>query len=82
MMMPGDMDGMEMTQKKLGQLSGASITRIVKPAGVRLRCEFVSAKHPSIEFEISGDLALGLAKEIELLLPPGAPKRGRKRGAS
>jgi hypothetical protein len=69
-----------MIVKKFGQLSGARITRILKPAGVRLRCEFVSAKHPSIEFEISGDLALGLAKEIELLLPPGAAKRGRKRG--
>jgi hypothetical protein len=58
-----------MRPTKLGKLSGVSISRIVKPVGVRLRCEFVSAKHPSIEIEISGDLALGIAKEMELLLP-------------
>ncbi len=68
-----------MLQKKFGQLSGVSITGIAKPVGVRLRCEFASARHPPIEFEIAGDLALGLAKEIELLLPAGAPLRARKR---
>jgi hypothetical protein len=67
-------------QKKYGQLSGVRITRVAKPAGVRLRCEFLSPKHPSIEFDIPGDLALGLAREIELSLPVGA--RGRKRGAA
>ncbi len=68
-----------MVTKKLGKLRGVSIARIVKPVGVRLRCEFVSAKQPSIEFEISGDLALGLAKEMALLLPPDAPKRKLRR---
>jgi hypothetical protein len=67
-----------MTSKKLGKLSAVSIVRI-EPVGLRLRCEFVSAKNPSIEFEISGDLALGLAKEMALLLPPDAPRRNRKR---
>jgi hypothetical protein len=68
-----------MIKKKFGQLSGVKITRIAKPAGVRLLCEFLSAKHPPIEFEISGDLALGLAKEIELLLPDSARGRARRR---
>ncbi len=70
-MMSGGMDGMKFAMRttKLGKLSGISIARIVKPVGVRLRCEFVSAEHPRIEFEISGDLALGIAKEMELLLP-------------
>ena len=57
-----------MTTKKLGQLCGVDIVRIVDPVGVRLRCEFVSLKHPSVEFEISGDLALGIAREMEMLL--------------
>ncbi len=71
-----------MIKKKMGQLSAVKITRIARPVGVRLRCEFLSAKDPSIEFEISGDLALGLAREIELLLPTGAPARKRKRSTS
>jgi hypothetical protein len=64
-----------MATKKLGQLCGVDITRIVDPVGVRVRCEFVSVKHPSFEFEISGDLALGIAKELEMLLPTSAPKK-------
>src|ERR1700733_11137871 len=64
-----------MTTRKLGQLCGVNIVRIVEPVGVRLRCEFVSTKHPSIEFEISGDLALGIAKEMEMLLPLSTRKR-------
>ncbi len=70
-----------MRSTKLGKLSGVSIARIVKPVGVRLRCEFESAKHPSVEFEISGDLALGLAKEMELLLPD-TQRRKPKRSTS
>jgi hypothetical protein len=71
-----------MTPKKLGKLSGVSIVRI-EPVGLRLHCEFGSAKKtPSIEFEISGDLALGLAKEMALLLPPDVPRRKRKRASS
>jgi hypothetical protein len=64
-----------MATKKLGQLCGVDITRIVDPVGVRVRCEFVSVKHPSFEFEISGDLALGIAKELEMLLPMSARKK-------
>jgi hypothetical protein len=58
-----------MRPTKLGKLRGVSIARIVKPVGVRVRCEFDSARNPSVEFEIPGDLALGIAKEMELLLP-------------
>jgi hypothetical protein len=58
-----------MTIKKLGQLCGVNIARIVDPVGVRVRCEFVSVKHPFVEFEIPGDLALGIATELEMLLP-------------
>jgi hypothetical protein len=72
-----------MATKKLGQLCGVDITRIVDPVGVRIRCEFVSVKHPSVEFEMSGDLALGIAKELEMLLPMSArketPARRRQR---
>jgi hypothetical protein len=72
-----------MATKKLGQLCGVDITRIVDPVGVRVRCEFVSVKHASVEFEISGDLALGIAKELEMLLPLSsrkkAPMRRRQR---
>jgi hypothetical protein len=64
-----------MATKKLGQLCGVGIVRIVDPVGVRLRCEFVSLKHPSVEFEISGDLALGIAKEMEMLLSLRTRKR-------
>jgi hypothetical protein len=64
-----------MATKKLGQLCGVGITRIVDPVGVRVRCEFVSVKHPTVEFEISGDLALGIAKELEMLLPMSAQKK-------
>lgn len=64
-----------MRPTKLGKLRGVSIARIVKPVGVRLRCEFDSAKNPSIEFEISGDLALAIAKEMELLLPLAQRRR-------
>jgi hypothetical protein len=78
--------GTTMTIKKLGQLRGVDIVRIVDPVGVRLRCEFVSLKHPTVEFEMSGDLALGIAKEMEMLLPlatrkqksKAKPKRGPK----
>ena len=69
-----------MATKKLGQLCGVNITRIVDPVGVRVRCEFVSVKHPSFEFEISGDLALGIAKELEMLLPASARKKAAVRG--
>jgi hypothetical protein len=58
-----------MAIKKLGQLCGVNIMRIVNPVGVRVRCEFVSVKHPFVEFEIPGDLALGIATELEMLLP-------------
>jgi hypothetical protein len=58
-----------MAIKKLGQLCGVNIVRIVNPVGVRVRCEFVSLKHPFVEFEIPGDLALGIATELEMLLP-------------
>jgi len=64
-----------MTTRKLGQLCGVDIVRILDPVGVRLRCEFVSTKHPSVEFEISGDLALGIAKEMEMLLPLSTRKQ-------
>jgi hypothetical protein len=67
-----------MATKKLGQLCGAGIVRIVDPVGVRLRCEFVSLKHPSVEFEISGDLALGIAREMEMLLSLRTRKRKSK----
>jgi hypothetical protein len=63
-----------MATKKIGQLCGIGIRRIVDPVGVRMRCEFVSVKQPSIEFEIAGDLALGIANELEVLLRI----RGRK----
>jgi len=68
-----------MATKKLGQLCGVDITRIVDPVGVRMRCEFVSVKHPSFEFEISGDLALGIATELEMLLPMSARKKTKGR---
>jgi len=68
-----------MATKKLGQLCGINITRIPALDGVRVRCEFVSVKHQSVEFEISGDLALGIAKELELLLPMSARKRSTPR---
>jgi hypothetical protein len=68
-----------MATKKLGQLCGVDITRIVDPVGVRMRCEFVSVKHPSVEFEISGDLALGIATELEMLLPMSARKKPKSR---
>jgi hypothetical protein len=67
-----------MTTKKLGQLCGVNIVRIVDPVGVRMRCEFVSVKHPSIEFEIAGDLALGIATEMEMLLPLSRRKQKAK----
>jgi hypothetical protein len=57
-----------MATKKLGQLCGVDIVRIMKPVGVRVRCEFVSVKQPFVEFEMAGDLALGIAKELEILL--------------
>jgi hypothetical protein len=57
-----------MATKKLGQLCGVDIVRVMKPVGVRVRCEFVSVKQPFVEFEIAGDLALGIAKELEMLL--------------
>jgi hypothetical protein len=72
-----------MAIKKLGQLCGVNIVRIVNPVGVRVRCEFVSLKHPFVEFEIPGDLALGIAMELEMLLPlisrKAAPARTRRR---
>jgi hypothetical protein len=76
-----------MAIRKLGELSGVQIKRIVKPVGVRLRCEFLASKVEPIEFEISGDLALAFAKEMENLLPdskkrrparPSGGKSGRK----
>jgi hypothetical protein len=67
-----------MATRKLGQLCGVDIKRIVDPVGVRLRCEFASFKHPSVEFEISGDLALGIAKEMELLLPRSTRKKAKR----
>ena len=67
-----------MTTRKLGQLCGIDIVRIVDPVGVRLRCEFVSLKHPCVEFEISGDLALGIAREMEMLLSLRTRKRKSK----
>ena len=70
-----------MKPKKLGKLSGVSIARIDNPVGMRLSCEFISARQPSIEFEISGDLALGLANEMELLLPPDTRKSKAARRA-
>jgi hypothetical protein len=72
-----------MATTKLGQLCGINLLRIPDPIGVRVRCEFVSIKHRSVEFEISGDLALGIAKELEMLLPSSARTRKRKakRGA-
>lgn len=72
-----------MATRKLGQLCGVDIVRVMNPVGVRVRCEFVSLKHPFVEFEIAGDLALGIAKELEMLLSlkarkkAAAPKRRR-----
>jgi hypothetical protein len=57
-----------MATRKLGQLCGVDIVRVMNPVGVRVRCEFVSLKHPFVEFEMAGDLALGIAKELEMLL--------------
>ena len=64
-----------MATKKLGQLCGVDIVRIMDPVGVRVRCEFVSVKHPFVEFEITGDLALGIAKELEMLLALSTRKK-------
>jgi hypothetical protein len=72
-----------MATKKLGQLCGVDIVRVMRPVGVRMRCEFVSVKHPFVEFEIAGDLALGIATELQKLLAlstrkkAGPPKRRR-----
>ena len=57
-----------MATRKLGQLCGVDIVRVMNPVGVRVRCEFVSVKQPFVEFEMAGDLALGIAKELEMLL--------------
>jgi hypothetical protein len=72
-----------MATRKLGQLCGVDIVRVMRPVGVRVRCEFVSVKQPFVEFEIAGDLALGIAKELEMLLSlqtrkkPATAKRRR-----
>jgi hypothetical protein len=68
-----------MATTKLGQLCGINIVRIPDPVGVRVRCEFVSIKHRSVEFEIAGDLAFAIAMELEMLLPISAPKRSPPR---
>ena len=57
-----------MATRKLGQLCGVDIVRVMNPVGVRVRCEFVSVKQPFVEFEMAGDLALGIAKELLLAL--------------
>jgi hypothetical protein len=67
-----------MATRKLGQLCGVDIVRVMKPVGVRVRCEFVSVKQPFIEFEMAGDLALGIAKELEMLLSLKTPKKPAK----
>jgi hypothetical protein len=67
-----------MATRKLGQLCGVDIVRVMNPVGVRVRCEFVSAKHPFVEFEIAGDLALGIAKELEMLLALSTRKKAAK----
>jgi len=71
--------GKAMATTKLGQLCGINIVRIPDPVGVRVRCEFVSIKHRSVEFEIAGDLAFAIAMELEMLLPISAPKRSPAR---
>jgi len=71
-----------MAIRKLGELSGVYIKRIVKPVGVRLRCEFLAPKIEPIEFEISGDLALAFAKEMENLLPDTKKQRPARRSGS
>jgi hypothetical protein len=67
-----------MATRKLGQLCGVDIVRVMNPVGVRVRCEFVSVRHPFVEFEIAGDLALGIAKELEMLLALSARKKAAK----
>jgi hypothetical protein len=75
-----------MATRKLGELTSITITRMIKPIGIRLRCGFASAKSEPIEFDLAGYLALAIAKEIEGLLPVADRRktptvRAAKRGA-